>query len=133
MKVSRTVEYGLAAVVYIAQNCEEGRVLSKNISKTYDTPPEYLLQIMQQLVKNGVLTSKKGPRGGFNLAKPATEITLLEIIEAIEGPVVVPMDFAQQTGNKPFARKIENIFKDAAQAAKVAYAKVTLNQLAKAK
>ena len=81
--------------------------MSSKISKAYGLPTEYLLQVMQQLVKSGILTSKKGPNGGFNLAKPATEITMLEILEAIDGPVLVPMDLARQTGNKPFSVKIE--------------------------
>ena len=91
MRISRTVEYGLTAAVFIAQNCEDGLVMAKKISGAYDLPTEYLLQVMQQLVRVGILTSKKGPRGGSNLARPANKITLLEIIEAIDGPVIVPI------------------------------------------
>ena len=129
MRISRTVEYGLTAAVFIAQNCEDGRVMAKKISEAYDLPTEYLLQVMQQLVRVGILTSKKGPNGGFGLAKPATEITLLEIIEAIEGPVIVPMNLAEQTG-KPFAKKIEKVFLDVSKAMKASLAKVTLAELA---
>jgi Rrf2 family protein len=133
MRISRTVEYGLAAIVYVAQNCEDGRVLSKNIAKAYDLPVEYLLQIMQQLVKNGILTSKKGPNGGFNLAKPAADITMLEILEAIDGPINVPMNLVQQTGSKPFTIKLEKMFGDVSEAMKATYASVTLSSLAKIK
>jgi Rrf2 family protein len=129
MRISRTVEYGLAAAVFIAQNCEDGRVMSKKISKAFDLPTEYLLQVMQQLVKSGVLTSKKGPNGGFSLARPATEINLLEILEAIDGPVIVPMNLAEQTG-KPFAKKVEKVFLDVSEAMKASLAKVTLADLA---
>ena len=129
MRISRTVEYGLTAAVFIAQNCEDGRVLAKKISEAYDLPTEYLLQVMQKLVKSGILTSKKGPRGGFNLARPAKEITMLEIIEAIDGPVIVPMNLAEQTG-KPFAKKIEKMFLNVSEAMKASYAKVTLADLA---
>jgi Rrf2 family protein len=130
MRISRTVEYGLMAAVFIAQNCKDGRVIAKKISEAYDLPAEYLLQITQQLAKYGILTSKKGPRGGSDLARPAKEITLLEIIEAIDGPVIVPMNLAEQTGGKPFAKKAEKIFLDVSKAMKVSLAKVTLADLA---
>jgi Rrf2 family protein len=129
MRISRTVEYGLMAAVHVAQNCEDGRVMSKKIAGAYDPPTEYLLQVMQQLVRAGVLTSKKGPNGGFNLTRPAKEITMLEIIEAIDGPVNVPMTLAEQTG-KPFAKKIEKMFRNVSEAMKVSLAKVTLADLA---
>ena len=129
MRISRTVEYGLTATVFIAQNCKDGRVMAKKISEAYDLPTEYLLQVLQQLVRVGILTSKKGPKGGFNLARPAKKITMLEIIEAIDGPVIVPMDLAEQTG-KPFAKKIEKMFLNVSEAMKASLAKVTLADLA---
>jgi Rrf2 family protein len=130
MRISRTTEYGLAAVVCVAQNCGEGRVMAGRIAKEYDFPTEYLLQVMQQLVRAGVLTSKKGPNGGFTLARPAKEITMLQIIEAIDGPVLVPMNLAEQTGNKPFAVKIEKVFRDVSEAMKATYASVKLTDIA---
>ena len=129
MRINRTVEYGLTAAVFIAQNCEDGLVMAKKISGAYDLPLEYLLQVMQQLVRAGILTSKKGPGGGFNLARPAKEITMLEIIEANDGPVIVPMNLVEQTG-KPFAKKIEKMFLNVSKAMKASYAKVTLADLA---
>ena len=130
MRISRTTEYGLAAVVCVAQNCADGRVMAGRIAKEYDFPTEYLLQVMQQLVRAGILTSKKGPNGGFNLARPAKEITMLEIVEAIDGPVIVPMNLVEQTEGKPFAKRIEKIFLDVSEAMKVSYAKVKLADLA---
>jgi Rrf2 family protein len=129
MRINRTVEYGLTAAVFIAQNCKDGLVMSKKISEAYDLPTEYLLQVMQQLVRAGILTSKKGPGGGFNLTRPAKEITMLEIIEATDGPVIVPMNLVEQTG-KPFAKKIEKIFLDVSKAMKANLAKITLADVA---
>jgi Rrf2 family protein len=130
MRISRTTEYGLAAVVCVAQNCKDGRVMAGRIAKEYNFPTEYLLQVMQQLVRAGILTSKKGPNGGFNLARPAKEINMLEIVEAIDGPVIVPMNLVEQTGGKPFAKNIEKIFLNVSEAMKVSYAKVKLSDLA---
>ena len=130
MRISRTVEYGLTAAVHVAQNCKDGLVMAKKISGAYDLPLEYLLQILQQLAKAGILTSKKGPRGGFNLARPAKEITMLEIIEVIDGPVIVPMNLVEQTGGKPFAKKIEKMFLNVSKDMKASLARVTLADLA---
>jgi Rrf2 family protein len=133
MRISRTVEYGLTAAVFIAQNCKDGLVMAKKISEAYDFPLDYLLQVMKQLVKADILTSKRGPRGGFNLARPAKEITMLEIIEALDGPVIVPMNLAEQTGGKLFAKNIEKVFLNVSEAKKASLAKVKLADLASKK
>jgi Rrf2 family protein len=130
MKISKTVEYGLIAIVYVAQNCKDGRVMSKRIADEFNLPREYLQQVMINFVRAGILSTKKGPRGGSTLIRPATEITLLEIIEVLEGPVVIPMTFARETG-KPFAKKVEKMFLDVSEAMKASYAKVTLADMAK--
>jgi Rrf2 family protein len=119
MKISRSTGYGLIAVGYVAQNYQDGAVLAQRISKAYNIPLEYLLKILQQLVKAEVLRSKRGPRGGFFLAKPADQITLLDIIEAVDGPLVTNAHLAEQTQNEPFSVKMEQICKEAAKKAKV--------------
>ena len=129
MRINRTVEYGLTAAVFVAQNCEDGLVMAKKISEAYDIPIEYLLQVMHQLVKFGILTSKRGPKGGFNLARPAKEITMLEIIEAIDGPVIVPMTIIEDTGTH-FAKKVEKAFLNVSEAKKASLAKIKLAYLA---
>ena len=65
MKISRSTSYALLAVGYIAQHQDKKIILSQSIAKEYDIPLEYLLKILQQMVKANVLRSKRGPRGGF--------------------------------------------------------------------
>ena len=85
MRISRSTGYALLAVGYIAKNQkEQGIVLSQRIAKAYKIPLEYLLKILQQLVRANVLRTKRGPRGGFTLAKPPKKITMLQIVEAVE-------------------------------------------------
>jgi Rrf2 family iron-sulfur cluster assembly transcriptional regulator len=88
MRISRSTGYGLVAVGYIAKHQEQDIILSQTISKEYNIPLEYLLKILQQLVRAGVLRSKRGPRGGFSLAKPTKKITMLQVIEAVDGPMI---------------------------------------------
>ncbi len=116
MKISRSAGYGLLAVGYIAQN--KKIVLSNTISKKYNIPLEYLLKIMQQLVRVGVLRSKRGPRGGFSLAKSPSKITMLEIVEAVEGPIVSDLMMTEHAPRDKFCIKAEKVHENATAVAK---------------
>jgi len=84
--LSKTCKYAIRAVIYLALNNIENRKIGiKEISKSLDIPTPFLGKILQTLTKNKILNSTKGPNGGFALAKPANEITLLDIIEIIDG------------------------------------------------
>jgi len=125
MRISRTVEYGFIAAVFIAQNRKDGRVIARTISKAHGISTEYLQQVLQHLAKYGILTSLRGPKGGFDLAKPATEITLLDIIEAIDGSVQASTGLTGEA-----TKKAEKIFIDVSKTAKVSLAKVTIADVA---
>jgi Rrf2 family protein len=129
MKISRSTGYALVAVGYIAMNYKEGAVLAARISKEYGIPLEYLLKILQQLVRANVLRSKRGPRGGFFLARPAESITLLEIIEAVDGPLHSHLHLAEQTSNAPFSIKMEDVCRKATDEVKEIYEKAKLSKM----
>jgi Rrf2 family protein len=129
MKISRSVQYGMIAAGYIAQHYKDGLVVAERVSEAYNLPLEYLLKIMQQLVRADVLTSKRGPRGGFSLARPADQISLLELVEAVEGPMVSDLRLAEQTGNEPFSIRIEQICRQAYQRVRDVYAGVKLSEM----
>lgn len=81
--ISQTVEYALRAIVTIAQ--QNGRpCTAKEIAATTQVPAPYLSKLMQGLVKNGVVTSQRGLRGGFLLCKSPDDLTLLEVVDAVE-------------------------------------------------
>ena len=69
MKISRSTGYALVAVGFIAGAEKNNPVQAATVSKEYNIPLEYLLKILQQLVRVSVLRSKRGPRGGFFLAR----------------------------------------------------------------
>ena len=129
MKISRSTGYALVAVGYIAQNYKEGAVLAARVSKEYGIPLEYLLKILQQLVRANVLRSKRGPRGGFFLSRPASEITMLQIIEAVDGPMISHLHLAEQTRSAPFSLKMEEICKKATKEVREAYDKAKLSSV----
>lgn len=85
MIYSRPCEYALRALTYLSsQNANE---LSRvhEIAESEDLPAPFLAKLLQQLARAGVLTSVKGPKGGFGLARKSDEITLMEIVSAVDG------------------------------------------------
>lgn len=129
MKISRSTGYALVAVGFIAQNYKDGAVLAARISKEYNIPLEYLLKILQQLVRANVLRSKRGPRGGFFLARPAEAITLLEVIEAVDGPLMSHLHLAEQTSNAPFSIKMEAICRQSTAKVRDIFAEAKLSDV----
>ena len=82
---SRQCEYALQAVLYLALK-ESGEWTSiKEITNRLKTPAHFLAKILQDLTKQNILVSLKGPTGGFALSRPAEEIKLLEVVKALDG------------------------------------------------
>jgi Rrf2 family iron-sulfur cluster assembly transcriptional regulator len=87
MKLTRGGEYGIRGVLYLARH-DDGKIsMLSAIAKAQDVPPRFLAKIFQALAKAGVVKSHRGAKGGFSLARPASEITIKDVIEAIEGPI----------------------------------------------
>ncbi len=129
MRVSRSTGYALLAVGFIARNQGKSVVLSQAVSREYDIPLEYLLKILQQLVRANVLRSKRGPRGGFSLAKPTNKITMLEIIEAVDGPLTGELNLAEQAGKDKYSAKAEATYNKAISQARSVFEKAKLSTL----
>jgi Rrf2 family protein len=129
MRISRSTGYALLAVGYIAKHQGKKTVLSQDISKQYDIPLEYLLKILQQLVRANVLHSKRGPRGGFSLARPTKQITMLEIIEAVDGPMASQLNIAEQASGEKFSVRAEQHYRKAVAQAKNILEKAKLSSL----
>ena len=88
MLLSQGCQYALRAILYMAQH-EHAPLLSRNIASRLDMPPHFLAKILRDLSKHGLLVSYKGRGGGFRLARPAAEITLAQIVLAVEGEGLV--------------------------------------------
>jgi Rrf2 family cysteine metabolism transcriptional repressor len=88
MRVSTRAWYGLMAMVELGLRERQGRVQVREISESQGIPEEYLEQLMMPLKRAGLVRSQRGVRGGYTLARPASQITVLEILEALEGPIL---------------------------------------------
>lgn len=86
-KLSRAAEYAVRGVVYIASQKGDGAVHVKDIAKNQEVPEYFLVKVFSRLVRSGLIRSIRGNKGGFKLARPAKEISVYDIITAVEGPV----------------------------------------------
>jgi Rrf2 family protein len=87
MKTSRTAAYAIHAVLYVAQNSAERPVAGHEAAADLSIPEGFLLRLLVMLSRARLLHSMKGPHGGYRLARPAAKITILDIMEAVEGPL----------------------------------------------
>ena len=87
LQISRKIEYGLRAMLYLASIPEETVVPFREIALRMDVPKDFLAKILKTLARKRLVDSTRGARGGYRLAKPSAEISFLDVIEAVEGPV----------------------------------------------
>ena len=87
--LGRKGDYSVRAMLDVARHSDAGRRKAREIASEMDIPQPYAAQILADLVRHGLLTAVAGPTGGYRLTRPASEITLLEVAEAAEGPTVL--------------------------------------------
>ena len=89
MRFTSMFRYGLRALAVLAENYGKQPVSAKEISTQEDISPSFLEQLLAQLRRSGLIEGVRGPGGGFRLRKHPAEILISEIVEALEGPVIV--------------------------------------------
>jgi Rrf2 family protein len=85
MNVSTKSEYGLRALIYLANNSQEEAVPAREIAEQWSVPVKYLEQILKTLKDTGIITSQVGVGGGYRLARAASLITAGEVIRILDG------------------------------------------------
>ncbi len=98
VRLSLQVQYAICGVFDLAYNGRDGPVQIRVISERQAIPARYLEQIFQRLRRARIVTSKRGPGGGYTLARRPAEITLREIVEAVEGPLSRALAMAPPEG-----------------------------------
>jgi Rrf2 family protein len=129
VRLTRTTRYAVGALLHLARDGDGKVKPSHEVGKAEGIPDFMLLKILKPLVSAGVLHSLKGTNGGYRLARPAAKVTLLEVVEACEGPLLLPDDPGAGV-NGLWGRRMEGAFEEAAQAARKVLGKVTLADLA---
>lgn len=129
MKLSRTVDYAVRATLELARQGEQAPVPCSQLASAGGMPERFLLQILRNLVTHGILRSTRGVEGGYTLVRPIEEISLLEIIEAIEGPMqeAAPPAEAEDDAQRRLAQAIREV----TDTARSQLAAIKLSQLLK--
>lgn len=90
-------DYGLRAIIFLACQPDEKITYVNEIARDQLIPVNFLFKILRKMVRAGIVKSYRGPHGGYILAKDASEITFLEVIEAVDGPLVVNRCLSAET------------------------------------
>lgn len=99
MKLTTRSRYGLRAMTYIAANGEKGPIPVTEIAESLDLSVDYLEQLVRVLKKNDFLESIRGVKGGYQLTRPADQIKVIDLLNALEGPLWLAD--CTQTGDCP--------------------------------
>ena len=92
LRLSKKADYALMAMKHLAlcgDRAERGSASAREIAEQYDIPIELLAKVLQRLVRRGLLASHQGTRGGYQLARVPAQISVADVIQAIDGPVTV--------------------------------------------
>src|SRR5437660_12926365 len=90
MQIPRRVDYGLRAVIYLSDQDPEKCCSIAEIATRQGVPRKFLEKIIQDLIRGGLIKSKRGSLGGYALARPADVIPFYDVIAAMAGPVTEP-------------------------------------------
>ena len=126
--ISPTAEYALRAMVAIAQSSGDA-VVTSTIAEITRVPPGYLAKVLQTLRKAGLVDSKRGLGGGFTLARPAEEVTVLEVVNSVD-PIKridrCPLGIdSHETGLCPLHKRLD----DATELVEQSFASTTIAEL----
>ncbi len=97
LKLTKKADYGLIALKHLAMHSGTGSASTKDIAEVYGVPVPLLSKILQRLARNGFLKSEQGTNGGYRLARDPRLITALEVIRAIDGPIILTSCFTNHS------------------------------------
>ena len=129
MKLTRASSYALHAVAYMAGQKKGDPVASHIIAHDRKIPERFLLKVLKPLVSAQILHSIKGPNGGYRLAKPANEITMLDVVEAVDGPIRGAAPVNPKKPESLLDRKLEKVCSDIADSLRKHLGKVRMSEL----
>ena len=129
MRLTLGCVYALHALEHLAAQGDGGPATARHIAEERGLPGDFLSKALQPLVRAGLLRSEKGPNGGFRLARPASPISLLEVVEAVDGPLraEAPRVAGVRDGLDP---RLEGVCERVAEEVRRRFGQVRLSDLA---
>ncbi len=98
LKLTRKADYGLISLKHLALHGRTRPASAKEMAEAYRIPVPILAKVLQKMVREGFLLSEQGTNGGYRLARDPSEITALEVIRAIDGPIILTTCLSRQGG-----------------------------------
>ena len=89
MQITKQADYALRAVIYLARLDDGQKASTRDIAEKQQIPPSFLAKIVSQLSIAGLINTARGARGGVSLARDPEEISILDVVEAIDGPILL--------------------------------------------
>lgn len=131
MRLSARVDYALRAAAELAA-AGEGPITVGELAKGQDMPPKYLENILLQMRRAGLVRGQRGPEGGYVLARPADQISLADVIRAVDGPLAnVRGERPEHVGYQGAARALQEVWIALRASERAILEEVTLEHLAK--
>ena len=129
MRLTRASSYALHALVFMATQKHNRPVPSHIVAQARGIPERFLLKVLKPLVSARVLASVKGPNGGYRLSRPAASVSMLEVIEAVDGPIRGQSPLSEDARDNALNRKLETICKQGAEQIRSHLEKIHLSDL----
>src|SRR5215468_10748841 len=104
LRLSKKSDYALIAMKHLALRGDRASSSAREIAALYDIPIELMAKVLQRLVRRGLLASHQGTRGGYELARRASQISVADVIQAIDGPVTVTACSSEENQCEQFAK-----------------------------
>jgi Rrf2 family protein len=128
MQITRATDYAVRIMIYLAALQSETRVAAPELARGIEAPESFVSKILQQLVQRGMVTSHRGAGGGFQLAVRPETISLLDIVEMVEGPLQINLclpgeatcDRKSWCGAHPIWSEAQNALKSVLASASIA-------------
>ena len=129
MKLTRASSYALHAVAHMATQKLDHPMASHHIAQARGIPERFLLKVLKPLVSARVLHSVKGPNGGYRLAKAPSDISVLDVVEAVDGPIRGQAPFTEDKDGGTLNHKLEAVCKQTADQMRKHLDKVRVSDL----
>jgi Rrf2 family protein len=89
IRLSKKADYALLAMRHLAAHGDRASISARELAEAYDIPAELLAKVLQKLVRARLLESHQGIRGGYGLLRPAADVSVADVIQAVDGPLTV--------------------------------------------
>ena len=110
MRVSAKADYAVRAAAELAAAGDEGPVKGERLADAQDIPLQFLEHILLELKHHGIVRARRGAKGGYWLARPADEVTIADLVRAVEGPIAdvqsTPPEAIEYSGNSRHLRDV---------------------------